>query len=433
MLTVLCNAAIGTSVHLLMWRKLIDEKQDFKNFRMYAGILFMLISLTINNIMVEPILKMTIVLFILTITTMIIYNEEIRKGLITAIFTMLIYAISEMICIIIVLILTNINSNEELVEIFFGTIYANIVIATLSYMITIFPGIKRIYESALNLIKNQKVYSTLLVVLMIIGTMTVGLNLIFYKNNLILLCCIGLVLLIFYAIFFVNNIMMRNKYLNMHLKYNSTLETLKSYEDILDKYRVSNHENKNQLLMIRNMLDKDEEKNIAKYIDKLVKNEYKDDNNLIIETSRIPSGGLRALIYSKILYMKNNNVKFNLEIDRQIRSVQLMELDENITLDICKIVGVFLDNAIEEVKKHRTGSISIELYMLDDKLNISIGNNFEGVINFEKIDEKKYTTKGEGRGYGLALVKELVNKNSRLENIRMVNDDVFIQVLKITL
>ena len=181
------------------------------------------------------------------------------------------------------------------------------------------------------------------------------------------------------------------------------------------------------------MLDKDEEKNIAKYIDKLVKNEYKDDNNLIIETSRIPSGGLRALIYSKILYMKNNNVKFNLEIDRQIRSVQLMELDENITLDICKIVGVFLDNAIEEVKKHRTGSISIELYMLDDKLNISIGNNFEGVINFEKIDEKKYTTKGEGRGYGLALVKELVNKNSRLENIRMVNDDVFIQVLKITL
>ena len=67
-----------------------------------------------------------------------------------------------------------------------------------------------------------------------------------------------------------------NEYTKIYDKYNTTLNSLKEYEDILDKYKVSNHENKNQLLTIRNMvLEKD--KKIAKYIDELVKNKIKDD------------------------------------------------------------------------------------------------------------------------------------------------------------
>ena len=63
--------------------------------------------------------------------------------------------------------------------------------------------------------------------------------------------------------------------------------------------------------------------------------------------------------------------------------------------------------------------------------NEELGKEFDGLIELDKIDEKKYTTKGEGHGYGLSLVKEIVNKSPKLKNIRMINDDVFIQILKI--
>ena len=71
--------------------------------------------------------------------------------------------------------------------------------------------------------------------------------------------------------------------------------------------------------------------------------------------------------------------------------------------------------------------------MLDETLNISITNYFEGVIDLDKMDETRYTTKGEGHGYGLTLVKEIIGKNPRLQNVRKINDNVFTQILKITL
>ena len=42
----------------------------------------------------------------------------------------------------------------------------------------------------------------------------------------------------------------------MAKKYDCTIlvNSCDKYEDILDKYKVSNHENKNQLLTIRNMI-----------------------------------------------------------------------------------------------------------------------------------------------------------------------------------
>lgn len=431
MLVVFFNAIIASIVNLSIWSKLSEIRLNFRNIKVYIGIVFMIAALMTNSIMVEPILKIIVVLFISTCTIMLMYELSLKEAMILSIITQLLYVISELLVIIVVLIITNINSNKQLVDIFFGTIYANIAIGALVYIIIQIPFIKKIYDKLLSLLQNQKIYNITLIVILVIVTISVALNFIFYRNNLILMSFIGLMLLIAYLVFIMNNIVIRNNYLNMHIKYNDTLETLKSYEDILDKYKVSNHENKNQLLMIRNMLRKDSKNDISKYIDNIVQNEYKDDENLMFETSKIPSGGLRALIYSKMLYMKNNNVNFFLKIDKKIRTIQLSNMKEETILDLCKIIGVFLDNSIEEVAKIGKGTVGIELYLINNKLNISISNSFEGSIDLDKISELKYTTKGNGHGYGLALVKDIISKNKHFKNLRMVNDDIFTQILRI--
>ena len=433
MISNIIGAVVISIVSITNWKKLLDKKINFKDYRLYLGFIGMVLLLIVNFFSVNSIIKTLLVIVIFTASIIYIFKESLNIGIILAVYNQIIYIISEISIIILFLIVTNIQNKSELVETFSGTLYANMIISTLVFIIIQFPFVKNNYHKLIELIKREKLYNTIIVVFVIASTTSIIFNLIYYTNNLILLSFIGLTLLVIYLIFIIKAIIIRNNYLSMYSKYNSTLESLKAYEDVLDKYKVSNHENKNQLLMIRNMLGKDTKNAVGKYIDKIVKNEYLDDENLMMETSKIPAGGLRALIYSKLLYMKNNNLNFQLKVDRKIRSIQLIELDEKIILDVCKIVGVFLDNAIEEVKKIGTGIISIEIYMLEDKFNISVANTFEGSINLDRIDEIKYTTKGKGHGYGLTLVKEIISNNRNLENIRKINDDIFMQILRISM
>ena len=428
-LFICCLSA--TFVNVFLWYKILDRKIKLKSLNFLIGCIFMLSCLMINMTITEPILKTLIVLIITLITIKIIYNLELKSAIILSIITQLLHIISEVIIVIAILIITNIQTNTELVEKFSGTLFTVIPIHIIVFIVAHLKIIRTTYYKVIELVKSENIKNIFIIVATIIATASLLFNLIFFENNLLLLSLVGLLSLFVYLIFVGKSIITRTNYLNMYIKYNNTLETLKSYEDIMDKYKVSNHENKNQLLMIRNMLKKDTKNDVSKYIDKIVENEYKDDEYLMMETSKIPSGGLRALVYSKLLYMKNNKINFDLKVDRKIRNVEFSDSDQELILDICKVIGVFLDNSIEAVKSLKDGSVSIELYMLDEKFNISIANNFEGSIELDKIDEERYTTKGNGHGYGLSLVKTIISKNSRLENIRKINDNVFVQILKI--
>ena len=53
-------------------------------------------------------------------------------------------------------------------------------------------------------------------------------------------------------------------------------------------------------------------------------------------------------------------------------------------------------------------------------------------LDLDKISNAKYTTKGDGHGYGLILVNNLLEEEpNRLENEKSINRDTFTQTLKI--
>ena len=212
-------------------------------------------------------------------------------------------------------------------------------------------------------------------------------------------------------------------------KYQTSIKSLKEYETMIDKFRVNTHENKNELLTIRNMI-KSNDKKTVEYIDKLVDNKIKDNEKIMYQTSKIPEGGLRATIYSKLCVMDKYKIKYKLDISKGVRTVDLINLDEELILNICKILGVFMDNAIEEVIKLKKRNISIELYVIDNCLYIDITNNFKGNIDMSSIGKEKQTTKGEKHGYGLLLVNKIINENSKyLENEKSINGNNFTQTL----
>ena len=231
----------------------------------------------------------------------------------------------------------------------------------------------------------------------------------------------------------IKNSMIKSKYNNINNKYQTSITSLREYETMIDKFRVNTHENKNELMTIRNMI-KNNDKKTVEYIDKLVDNKIKDNEKIMYQTSKIPEGGLRATIYSKLCVMDKYKIKYKLDISKDVRTVDLIDLDEELVLNICKILGVFLDNAIDAVRKIRKKEVNIELYVVDNSLYIDITNNFNGNIELSKIGHEKNTTKGENHGYGLLLVNRIIAENFKhLENEKSVNGNQFTQSLIIKL
>ena len=225
----------------------------------------------------------------------------------------------------------------------------------------------------------------------------------------------------------INEFYQKNK---IQSEYDILLKNLNEYENLLDLQRVTNHENKNQLLVIKGMVDKGES-NTSEYINSIIDTQYKDNDAIIYKTNRIPSGGLRGLIYYKILTMKEKKINSNLDVDRSLNELDFDNIPIKTNQELCKIVGVFLDNAIQAVCELKKKEIDIYLKYENDELYIKVSNNYSGVIELDKIDNSGYTTKGKGHGYGLSLVKGIIRENDCFKNDREIHGKMFSQIVRL--
>ena len=412
---------------LLCWNSLYPLD---KNKRKLFWLWFLLSSLItiINYIFTNP-YKIIISFITLLIINYLTITKSMKHSIILVVISQTILALVEFSFVIVCSFIFG-NKIYELLYEPVPSILLNIYILIVSSLITRLPFVKKIYYLFYNNTKSKEniVYPLIIIFILVIATaeshMNLPLTLVLITNVVMAIVFIGIVIM---------STKIKENYNKVNSKYQTSISSLKEYEVMIDKFRVYTHENKNEFLTIRNMLkDKNSKEEVVKYIDKLVDNKIKDNDKIMKKTAKIPSGGLRATIYSKLCLMEKLNIKYTLNISREVRTTDLIALDEDLVLKICKILGVFLDNAIEAVKKLKKKEISIEMYTLDNELCIDITNNFKGNLDLEKINNMKYTTKGEGHGYGLTLVNKLLEEESdKLENEKSINRDTFTQTLKI--
>ena len=49
----------------------------------------------------------------------------------------------------------------------------------------------------------------------------------------------------------------------------------------------------------------------------------------------------------------------------------------------------------------------------------------------KRLEEKGYTSKGKGHGYGLTLAKSIIDNNKKLSSEKRISKNTFTQILKI--
>ncbi|MCP2239154.1 sensor histidine kinase [Thermoanaerobacterium thermosaccharolyticum] len=230
-------------------------------------------------------------------------------------------------------------------------------------------------------------------------------------------------LFLFFTIVVINVLVftiIRMIYINGENEYQYIINDfkLRFIEEQNNLYRKNKHELRNKILvlyeLIRQMKYEDAEEFLMTYID--------DINNSLI---KVDTGNdiIDLLLYSKIsaAIEKNISVNFICTVD--------LKYSKKVTNDICSVLGNLLDNAIEECDRLKNNK-RIEIMLKSDPVDyIFIVKNTCGEISEDvkrNILSGGFTTKGDGRGNGLSIVKDIVYSYNGDINIKI--DDKYFDV-----
>lgn len=411
-----------------IWKKLYEDNISWSNSKIYVVSIFMIIFGLINYFYNFVFVRIIVLMVFLFFTNKIIFNKDYKKTVLSTILAELLLTVADLLFGLVVLCINGFDINK--ITMFYGTLLANVTGLTISISLANLKIVKKIYDFLLDLVELVKQKKVILFALLIIISLNLLLAMIYFKLNTYYIFFINIVLIVIYSYVVVKNLETSSRNEVIKTENESLMDSLHQYEDMVDRQRVDNHENKNQLLIIKNMIKKND-KDVVKYIETIVKDQMEDDEVLYTRVMTIPSGGLQGIIYQKMLVMKDEHIKFSLDVGRGVREIELNKLSMDDNYRLCKVVGVFLDNAIEESRKIDDKCIMISLFVDEGDLVIEVSNKFEGKIDVDKLDESGYTTKGDGHGYGLSLVKKILSETDVFENERSIKRNVFKQIIKI--
>ncbi|WP_294167926.1 sensor histidine kinase [uncultured Clostridium sp.] len=262
-------------------------------------------------------------------------------------------------------------------------------------------------------------------VILNIFTFFMILKLIYHSEIISNMVVIEIIVLIFVNILF--NI---SFYKNMHKKIirNKNMEVKNAYNPLLDEIiqniKANEHEYKNHIGMLFSMIQVSNsipelKERAGKYIGNI------QNTNILSKVLDVESTIIKSVLYSKLVECDQLGISISHEIKTNLED-SLLD-DTEITI----ILSNLLNNAIEASKNTINKDIKVDIRKFE-RYKIEVKNNITGLnINPNEIEEffkKGFSSKGNGRGYGLYNVKKIVKKHKGAIYARMVEDYLVIEI-----
>lgn len=406
---------------VLVWYNIMQIKIPYKDKKFYIQVVLLSIATFLFSNYLDASINGIGIMLLSIVFCKIIIRERIKNCVIVSFMEELLLILAEALFAIVATTIFNINIKTITNHMYITDIFVAIITILLSKI----RFISKSYGYIKTITENIKIYQLLMFFAFTIFGIGFAFASTYLNHNIKLMIIVNVCISIFYTTTIILIFRYQYKYYTIKSKYNLSIEGLQSQEEILNEYRILNHENKNNLRTIRNMTTS---KKIVGYINSLLKDRKSIDNRIITETLKLPSGGIRGLVYSKIMLMQKQKINYFLNIDRRIKNKYFENLSDDDIVDICQILGVYLDNAIEETMLHiddKEYNVNINFTFINDEINVSIGNNYSD------INKKFISSKGKNRGYGLKLVKKVIDKNQKLCINTQINKNTIIQQLMI--
>lgn len=320
-------------------------------------------------------------------------------------------------------------SKEFCYESLSGSIISNF--SVLGIMIILTVSIRKPLKKLINynLSTNKKIIVMSSITLVMLAIFFYNLIKTFEFNNNIITYLVIIVMLICILLYLFKQKIENEK---ISKKYDELLDVMKSYESDIEEQRTLRHETKNEFATIKCKLqDKENNKTIIEYIDSVIGEKEKAGSTKYSKFKYLPSNGLKGFFYYKFIEAEKKGINVSINISKQIENSFLKDIETKDFKDLARIIGVYLDNAIEASSTSEDKKLGIEMYLIKEKIEIIITNTFNNEINLDKIGKESFSTKGKHRAHGLLLVNKILSENNKFEAKNEIRGNIYIQSLKI--
>ena len=209
-------------------------------------------------------------------------------------------------------------------------------------------------------------------------------------------------------------------------------EHLQTYTDeivaLYNEIRGFRHDYAGMLVSMQMAIDSKDLQEIDRiYNQVLVKANQKlrSDKYTYFDLNNIEDSALRSLIAQSIVYARNKDVEFTLEVKDIITRLSID------LLDLVRIMSVLLNNAVEGAAESYLKKMEVAVIKMDLETVIVIQNSCKiTMIPSEDLFELGFSTKGRNRGIGLKNVKEILDQYENIILETEMEDSTFRQIIR---
>lgn len=252
-----------------------------------------------------------------------------------------------------------------------------------------------------------------------------------YPKEIVIFNCF-LFCLFFFASFVMLLNLMRTMKENLEnerktIEYNQLLEYIQDLEQTSAALRKFRHDYLNILLSLDLLIHVEDKDQLVEYFEKNIKpqgNKIRAIRADFAQLIHVANPAIKAIVAHKLQMARLQNITVMVEAFEDVNDF-FME-----PFDLSRILGLFLDNAIEASANIPNPYIHIAFILMDSYVQIIIENACASdSIPLERLAEEGFSTKGKNRGLGLSQVEEILSAYPNVEHYTQLTENTFTQTL----
>ncbi|MCG1399578.1 GHKL domain-containing protein [Staphylococcus epidermidis] len=247
----------------------------------------------------------------------------------------------------------------------------------------------------------------------------------------------------FYAIIFVSVIvflslviLLLSAFALREMKYKRKLQEIEAYyeytlriESINNEMRKFRHDYVNILTTLSDYIREDDMPGLRKYFNENIvpmKDKLKTRSIKMNGIEKLKVREIKGLITTKIIQAQEKRIPISIEVPDEIDRIDMN------TVELSRIIGIIVDNAIEASENLEEPLINIAFIDNEESVTFIVMNKCSNDIpKIHELFEQGFSTKVDNRGLGLSTLKELTDSNENVLLDTVIENGYFVQKVEI--
>lgn len=220
------------------------------------------------------------------------------------------------------------------------------------------------------------------------------------------------------------------------MRYKQSLEEIETYyeytlqiESINNEMRKFRHDYVNILTTMSEYIRENDMDGLKTYFnDNIVpmKDNLQMNSIKINGTDNLKVRAIKGLVTTKILQAQEKNIPISIEVPELIDHIEMN------TVDLSRIIGIIIDNAIEASEELEDALIRIAFINVETSVMFIVMNKCkENMPKIHELFQDSFSTKGDNRGLGLTTLKDITDTTENVLLDTTIENGYFVQKVEI--